>query len=367
MTPMSITHRPLFVDAGNRGRFITGGALSSVNPASAARSAPNSAPAFPIKLYAMAHSKQDAEKALKAGAEGIGLARTEIMYQTPERAAWLSSALSANTEAERKPFLDKLEDATRREVAGMLQVLKGKPLTVRLLDPSLSEILPPRQFHESNPLLGLRGVRLGIVYPDVYAAQIRGILKGGADAMRRGSAADLRILVPNVSDEGEVIAAKQAFQSVKSAVESEEKMPVPCKFGIMLETPRACVLADKLSPHVDFFTVGSNDLTQSTWALSKEDAEGKFLTAYMSRRIIASDPFRRFDAEGVGALMKLGIDKGRAANPKLEVILAGDAASDPKTMKLLASLGVDGVAAGVNSLQAVRAALDLSNTSSASK
>ncbi|MCM8803090.1 MAG: pyruvate, phosphate dikinase [Candidatus Omnitrophica bacterium] len=324
-----------------------------------------------IGIRANADIPRDAKKAREFGAEGIGLCRTEHMFFAPERLPVVVEMIMAETEEERRKALDKLLPFQKEDFKGLFKEMKGYPVIIRTLDPPLHEFLPKReelmveialmkerkeseekikekekilkrveQLHEFNPMLGHRGCRLGITYPEITEMQARAIMEAACELAKEGETVIPEIMIPLVGNVEELKHQKEIV--VKVAEEVMEKYGVKIKYmvGTMIEVPRAALTADEIAKEADFFSFGTNDLTQMTLGFSRDDA-GKFLFNYLEKKILKDDPFMTLDQEGVGQLVKIGIEKGRKANPNLEVGICGEHGGDPESVKFCHRVGMD--------------------------
>jgi len=324
-----------------------------------------------IGVRANADTPEDAKKAFEYGAEGIGLARTEHMF-LGNRLPLVQEMILAETEEDRRKALDKLLPVQREDFIGLFRAMQGKPVTIRLIDPPLHEFLPPlldltvevevmkakgitgkeleekekllavvKRLHEFNPMLGFRGCRLGMVYPEIFEMQVRAIMEAAVAVAKEGLPVKPEIMIPLVALESEMKVLGELIHRVAKQVIEESGVNVEYKVGIMIEVPRAAIIADKLAKVAEFFSFGTNDLTQMTFAFSRDDAEGKFLGIYREKGYIEEDPFEHLDAEGVAELMKIGIQKGRSTRPDLKVGICGEHGGDPKSIELCYILGLD--------------------------
>ncbi len=314
-----------------------------------------------IAVRANAETAKDASVALDFGANGIGLCRTEHMFFNQNRIHTFRRVILHPDGAESKDLLALLEREQYDDFVSLFQIAQSLPINIRLLDPPLHEFLPSdndveffanfdqnlandikyrlKQLKETNPMLGHRGIRLGVTWPAIYEMQIRAIFQAYLYTIKSGINPNLEIMLPLVNDEKELLFFKDVIESIKIKFEEENSLKIQYKLGIMIETPRACILADKLSPHVDYFSFGTNDLTQAVWALSRDDAV-KFWPSYQMKKIINFDPFVNIDVTGVGYMMSLAISKGLQANPKLIVGVCGEHGGDPKSIVFFKSIGV---------------------------
>lgn len=324
-----------------------------------------------IGVRANADTPEDTKKAFEYGAEGIGLARTEHMF-LGNRLPLVQEMILAETEEDRRKALDKLLPVQREDFIGLFRAMQGKPVTIRLIDPPLHEFLPPlldltvevevmkakgitgkeleekekllavvKRLHEFNPMLGFRGCRLGMVYPEIFEMQVRAIMEAAVAVAKEGLPVKPEIMIPLVALESEMKVLGELIHRVAKQVIEESGVNVEYKVGTMIEVPRAAIIADKLAKVAEFFSFGTNDLTQMTFAFSRDDAEGKFLGIYREKGYIEEDPFEHLDAEGVAELMKIGIQKGRSTRPDLKVGICGEHGGDPKSIELCYILGLD--------------------------
>jgi pyruvate,orthophosphate dikinase len=331
-----------------------------------------------IKIRANADTVESAALAHRYGAEGIGLCRTERMFNHHDRIVQFVNMIMAEDEDERRQALAELEPLQRSDFKAILKEMKGLPVTIRLLDPPLHEFLPKEEdlmqkifelksggggsktseiariekilhrvheLSEINPMLGHRGVRLGISFPEIYETQIRSICEAAADLSGEGIAVEPQIMVPQVGLAEELAAVRQIFESVKREVEHRHKVKLKIKFGSMIEVVRACLVADEIAHLVDFISFGTNDLTQATFSFSREDAEGKFLPFYLEKGIVTVNPFQSIDTKGVGRLMKVALDMSRGVKRDLEIGICGEHGGDPKSIEFCSNIGLDYVSA----------------------
>ncbi len=331
-----------------------------------------------IKIRANADTVESAALAHRYGAEGIGLCRTERMFNHHDRIVQFVNMIMAEDEDERRQALAELEPLQRSDFKAILKEMKGLPVTIRLLDPPLHEFLPREEdlmqkifelksdggsrktseiariekilhrvheLSEINPMLGHRGVRMGISFPEIYETQIRSICEAAADLTREGMAVEPQIMVPQIGLAEELAVVRQIFESVKREVEHRHKVKLKIKFGSMIEVVRACLVADEIAHLVDFISFGTNDLTQATFSFSREDAEGKFLPFYLENGIVSVNPFQSIDAKGVGRLMKVAIDLSRGVKRDIEIGICGEHGGDPRSIEFSSNIGIDYVSA----------------------
>jgi pyruvate, orthophosphate dikinase len=303
-----------------------------------------------LKVRANADTPQDAAKAREFGAEGIGLCRTEHMFMAEDRLPLVRAMIMASGEDERRQTLEKLLPHQQEDFEGIFEAMAGLPVTIRLLDPPLHEFLPPlaeaespemarriRALREANPMLGTRGCRLGLLYPEIYEMQVRAIIQAAAAVEERTGAAPLvEIMHPLVAFGEELHRLRDL--TVRTAAEVAD---VDYLCGTMIELPRACVRADEIAEHADFFSFGTNDLTQTTLGFSRDDAEGKFLTHYLDERILNENPFETLDLSGVGDLMKIAVERARSVKPDIKLGICGEHGGDPASVAFCHDLGLD--------------------------
>jgi pyruvate,orthophosphate dikinase len=301
-----------------------------------------------------ADTPADARTAREFGAEGIGLCRTEHMFFGEERLPWVRKMILAGSEAERREALDRLEPMQREDFTGILDAMDGLPVTIRLLDPPLHEFVPHtreeaeelareidmsadhiwrrcEELRETNPMLGHRGCRLGITFPEIYEMQVRAILTAAGSLKQEGRNPMPEIMLPLIGTVEEFNRLKDLVLRVAHETLGDRFDTVPFLVGTMIEIPRAALLADRIAQTAQFFSFGTNDLTQMTFGYSRDDA-GTFLPSYVSEGILERDPFEGLDQDGVGALVKMGTEKGRAANPQLKVGICGEHGGDPQSV-----------------------------------
>ena len=300
-----------------------------------------------LKVRANADTPEDAARAREFGAEGIGLCRTEHMFFGDERLPVVQEMILADDEPGRREALDKLLPFQQSDFEGIFEAMKGLPVTIRLLDPPLHEFLPSeenatsdkmrkriRSLQEANPMLGTRGCRLGLMYPEIYEMQIRAIARA---AQTVGSGAVVEIMHPLVGFAEEL----RRLRELTERIWAEEAPGVQRAIGTMIELPRACVRADEIAGEADFFSFGTNDLTQTTLGLSRDDAEGKFLTRYLEDGVLERNPFEVLDQEGVGELMRIGVARGRGVKAELKIGICGEHGGEPKSVAFCHKLELD--------------------------
>ena len=318
-----------------------------------------------LRVRANAETEPEAAAARALGAEGIGLCRTEHMLLGARRELVERVILDDG----RAEALHRIETLAREEFAALLAAMDGLPVVVRLLDPPLHEFLPDlvdlaaevaaqeavgtvdpalvsrltavRRWHEANPMLGLRGVRLLTVIPELVEAQVRALVDASADLRGRGLAPRPEVMVPLVADEAELTAARARIEATIEQATRARHTGIDFPIGVMIELPRAALTAGRIADAADFFSFGTNDLTQTTWGMSRDDAETSFLASYRDSGLLVSDPFTSIDEEGVGQLVRLAADSGRAVRPQLGLGACGEHAGDPDSIHFFADTGLD--------------------------
>ncbi|WP_338177584.1 pyruvate, phosphate dikinase [Candidatus Dormiibacter inghamiae] len=324
-----------------------------------------------LEVWANGDYPRDAEKALENGAQGIGLCRTEHMFMEEERLPIVRAMIMAETTEEREQHLAQLLPIQRGDFHGILQAMSGLPVVIRLIDPPLHEFLPNYEelvartselratgreperlaeletvmarvesLREVNPMLGLRGVRLSILYPEITRMQVRAILEAACDLKQEGSDPRPEIMIPLVGTLAELQAVKAELLPVVKAVQEEKGVEVHYKFGTMIEIPRAALTAGEIASEAEFFSFGTNDLTQTTFGYSRDDAERAFIVRYLEQKILKVNPFETIDRPGVGRLMALAVTEGRASRPDLEVGICGEHGGDPDSIAFCHELGL---------------------------
>ena len=314
-------------------------------------------------VWTNADTPEDAEKALEFGAEGIGLCRTEHMFFGDERTARMREMILSDTEADRRRALDALLPYQREDFRGIFRVMDGKSVTIRLLDPPLHEFLPHEgeeqqkladrlgldvdtvrarvEAHEDfNPMLGHRGCRLGVTHPEITEMQARAIFEAALDVQADGTTVYPEIMVPLVSTEAEFCNQKRVIDEVAASVFEERNTSVDYKVGTMIEIPRAALQAASIAASADFFSFGTNDLTQMTFGFSRDDTD-RFLPYYVEKEILPQDPFQVLDQEGVGELVRIGTERGRAAREDLTVGICGEHGGEPSSVTFCNDVGLD--------------------------
>jgi pyruvate,orthophosphate dikinase len=304
-----------------------------------------------LKVRANADTPEDAAKAREFGAQGIGLCRTEHMFMAEERLPVVREMILADSEDGRRKALDKLLPMQQGDFEAIFEAMAGLPVTIRLLDPPLHEFLPPpdqatdermrrriRQLQESNPMLGTRGCRLGLQWPEIYEMQVRAIIRAArAVDERTGEPPLVEIMHPLVGFAEEL----RRLRELTVRVAEEEAPEVEYLCGTMIELPRACIRADEIAEQADFFSFGTNDLTQTALGFSRDDAEGKFLTHYLEDGVLEKNPFETLDVDGVGDLMRIAVERGRSTKPDIKLGICGEHGGDPKSVAFCHDLGLD--------------------------
>ncbi len=347
-----------------------------------------------LGVRANADTPEDAARARELGAEGIGLCRTEHMFMAADRLPVMQEMILATSREERLQALDRLLPLQRGDFVGILKEMEGRPVTIRLLDPPLHEFLPSFEdllvevtelrhgtgdveelrakeallervaaLRETNPMLGLRGCRLGLLYPEINEMQVRAILEAACDLVAKGDDVLPEIMIPLVGHPNELARVKEELVRVADEVMEERGLEVSYAFGTMIEIPRGALTADEIAKDAEFFSFGTNDLTQTTYGFSRDDAEGKFLAHYLEEGILEENPFEVLDAKGVGELMRVAVQKGRGTRPDLKVGICGEHGGEPRSIALCHDLGLDYVSCSpfrvpVARLAAAHAALE---------
>jgi pyruvate,orthophosphate dikinase len=317
-----------------------------------------------LKVRANADTPGDAATARRFGAEGIGLCRTEHMFFEADRIIAVRQMILADAVDDRKAALAKLLPMQRSDFEGIFKAMDGLPVTIRLLDPPLHEFLPQKDeeiaevaraaggdpaklrqraiaLHESNPMLGHRGVRLGVTFPEIYEMQARAILEAALNVEAQGGKpVQLEIMIPLVGFKSELDMMKSRITAVADAIKKEKGKVPSYLIGTMIELPRAALRAAEIAETAEFFSFGTNDLTQTTLGVSRDDA-GTFLTEYLSKGLIARDPFVTIDVDGVGELVRIAAERGRSTRPKLKLGICGEHGGDPDSVRFCHETGLD--------------------------
>jgi pyruvate,orthophosphate dikinase len=315
-------------------------------------------------VRANAETPLDAETARKFGAEGIGLCRTEHMFFDPQRIGAVRQMIMASTVGDRRAAVARLLPFQREDFRALFTIMAGLPVTIRLLDPPLHEFLPHTgpemeevaqalgvnmetiqrrgaELAEANPMLGHRGCRLGISFPEIYEMQARAIFEGAiAVAKETGNAPHPEIMIPLIATKKELEITRAQVEGVANAVFAESGTTIEYSIGTMIELPRAALLADKIAEVADFFSFGTNDLTQTVFGLSRDDA-GTFLPRYVDLGILPKDPFVSIDLEGVGEMIRIAVEKGRGAKNTLKLGICGEHGGDPASIAFCEQIGLD--------------------------
>ncbi len=334
-----------------------------------ARPSIHGGPTRGLEVWANADKPKDAALARKLGARGIGLARTEHMFFEPERLPIMREMILAETEAERRAALERLLPFQIEDFKGLFEAMDGLPIIIRLLDPPLHEFLPSmeelltrvtearcrgeadpeaeallakvRALHEANPMMGLRGVRLSILYPEIVEMQVRAIFEAACQVKKAGGDPRPKVMIPLVGHVNELRAIQPRLEKVAQEVMAAHGVEVPYQFGTMIEVPRAALTAGEIAQVAEFFSFGTNDLTQMTFGFSRDDAEQGFLFAYIEKGILPANPFQTLDVDGVGRLMEMAVAAGRAARPGMSIGICGEHGGDPATIHFCHRIGMD--------------------------
>jgi pyruvate,orthophosphate dikinase len=324
-----------------------------------------------LEVWANADYPRDAIKARENGAEGIGLCRTEHMFMEQERLPIVQRMILAEGEAERRDLTFQLLDFQRSDFEGILEAMDGLPVVIRLIDPPLHEFLPSYEetlvevtrlessgdsreldekrallqaiagMREANPMLGLRGCRLGITRPEITEMQVTAIIQAAVNLKKRGRDPHPEIMVPLVGTVNEIKVVREQLEGVARDVMQREGVEVDYKFGTMIEVPRGALVAREIASHTEFFSFGTNDLTQTVFGYSRDDAEGKFLVQYLESGILKENPFQTIDREGVGRLMRMAVREGRETRPDLKIGICGEHGGDPRSVEFCHELGLN--------------------------
>jgi pyruvate,orthophosphate dikinase len=342
-----------------------------ISATSGIRTAPEGWPTTGLQVWANADYPADARRARSYGAVGIGLCRTEHMFFEQERLPTVQRMILADTSAERKSALDELLPFQRSDFEGLFEAMDGYPVIIRLIDPPLHEFLPSeeelleevvtmrvkgetdglaekedlldhvRGLHESNPMMGLRGIRLSIVMPEIVEMQVRAIFEAAANVTLKGVHAKPEVMIPLTGTVNELNVIQPRLEEIAKEVMGDKKVEFPYKFGTMIEIPRAAVTAGEIADVAEFFSFGTNDLTQMTYGYSRDDAERNFLLKYVEDGILPKNPFQTIDRDGVGRLMQMCVWEGRKNRADLEVGICGEHGGDPESIEFCYSIGQD--------------------------
>jgi pyruvate, orthophosphate dikinase len=323
-----------------------------------------------LGVFANADNPEDAKKARELGAEGIGLCRTEHMFMAQERLPVVQAMIMAETKEEREKELRRLLPFQKSDFKGILKEMQDLPVVIRLLDPPLHEFLPSfeetlkkvtslkiknedeqelkkqekileriKSLQEINPMLGLRGCRLGILFPEIYEMQTEAIIKASLELKKEGLNVKPKIMIPLVGHVNEFNVLKDKVKKLADEIIKEENIELNYEIGTMIELPRSALTADEIAKSAQFFSFGTNDLTQTTFGISRDDAESKFLLQYIAEGILKENPFQSIDREGLGKLIKMGVDLGRKSNSELEVGICGEHGGDPSSVEFCHQTG----------------------------
>jgi len=323
-----------------------------------------------LGIRANADTPSAAKLARQYGAQGIGLCRTERMFNEVDRIGLFVEMIMAQSAEERNQVLKKLQELQKSDFIEILKAMEGYKVTIRLLDPPLHEFLPnpeelkekmnkendnsektkrvldrARELAEINPMMGHRGVRVAITYPEIYKMQITAVFEAAAQLAKTKVNAKPQIMIPQVGSLAELNYIKSIYDDVKKQMQKKYNMKFKINFGTMLEVVRACLTSDELANTAEFFSFGTNDLTQAVFSFSREDAEGKFLPEYMEKELLEISPFQSIDVNGVGHLMRIGIKQGRDIKKDLEIGICGEHGGDPNSIKFCQSADVSYVSA----------------------
>jgi pyruvate,orthophosphate dikinase len=327
------------------------------------RKSPKGGPTRGLQVWANADYPKDAKRARSYGAVGIGLCRTEHMFFEPERLPIVQDMILSETSESRTAALNKLLPYQREDFDGLFEAMDGFPVIIRLIDPPLHEFMPDEEklfeevitmrvkgetkglkekdnllkaikgMHESNPMLGLRGVRLSISMPEIVEMQVRAIFEAAADCTLRGIKVMPEVMIPLTGTVKELEWIQPRLEKIATTVMDEKKINFEYKFGTMIELPRAALTAREVAQRAEFFSFGTNDLTQMTYGYSRDDAERNFLVTYIQEKILEKNPFQTIDRDGVGKLMEWAIAEGRKTRPNLEVGICGEHGGDPDSIE----------------------------------
>jgi len=350
-----------------------------------------------LQVWANADYPRDAERARRFGAQGIGLCRTEHMFFETERLPHVQKMILAKAPGEREQALAKLLPFQRSDFDGLFRAMDGLPVIIRLIDPPMHEFLPAHDtlleevvelrvrgndpaklaekesmlaavesMREANPMLGLRGVRLGIHIPELTRMQVRAIFEAACQCAKDGIDVHPEVMIPLTSHVNELKVQQTALESVALEVMTEQGVKIDYKFGTMIEIPRAALTASEIAQYAQFFSFGTNDLTQTTFGISRDDAESGFLMEYLEKAILTENPFASIDESGVGRLMQWAVEEGRKTRPGLEVGICGEHGGDPQSVWFCHKIGLNYVSCSpfrvpIARLAAAQAALGKGN------
>jgi pyruvate,orthophosphate dikinase len=339
-----------------------------------------------LRVRTNADTPEDARRARELGAEGIGLCRTEHMFFAAERIRQMRAMILAETSEERAAALEHLYKYQYEDMFALFKEMDGLPVTIRLLDPPLHEFLPNTQedieqtaanvgkhvekvaaiiedLEEVNPMLGFRGCRLSVVFPEITRMQVRAIINAAADAGEQGIKALPEIMIPLVINVREIRLINDIIENTIHELVKRRTISVPYKIGTMMETPRACLGADRLAPAVEFMSFGTNDLTQMTYGFSRDDA-GKFIPSYLDKKLIENDPFVTLDQRAVGRLVKMAIGESTAVKKGIKYGICGEHGGDPRSIRFCHEIGLDYVSCSPYRVPVARIAAAQANVES---
>jgi pyruvate,orthophosphate dikinase len=330
------------------------------------------APAVGLQVWANADYPRDARMAIKFGAQGIGLCRTEHMFFETDRLPIVQKMILSKTDAERQQYLDQLLPIQREDFVGIFEAMGELPVVIRTIDPPLHEFLPSYEqllvevtelrvrgnnpellkekemmlkaveaMREANPMLGLRGCRLGITMPQITLMQTRAIIEAACILKKRGINVHPEIMIPLVGHVNELKHQRELAEAEAQKVLAEQGVELEYKIGTMIEIPRGALTAREIAEYAQFFSFGTNDLTQTTFGYSRDDAEGKFLLRYVESKILPVNPFQQLDQVGVGRLMQIAVEEGRATRPELKVGICGEHGGDPSSIEFCHRIGLN--------------------------
>lgn len=322
-----------------------------------------------LGIRANADTPIDAKVAIEFGAKGIGLCRTEHMFMQQDRLPWIQKMIMATSQVEREEALTNLLPFQKQDFKEIFKVMSGLPVTIRLLDPPLHEFLPKfdelaikvselkyksldstkeekllhrvKALHEANPMMGLRGCRLGISYPEINKMQVQAIFEAACELELAGTKTNVEIMIPLICETKELKLVKDMLEKVAKETMEKYKINIDYKFGTMIEVPRAALTAYEIAEHAEFFSFGTNDLTQMTFAFSRDDAEATFLSKYLDEKILTENPFEVLDESGVGKLMKIAVQEGKKRRPELKIGICGEHGGEPKSISYAHKIGLD--------------------------
>ncbi len=322
-----------------------------------------------LGVRANADTPEDATRAIEFGACGIGLCRTEHMFMQQERLPWVQKMIMATTVNEREEALNKLKPFQKHDFKEIFRIMKNLPVTIRLLDPPLHEFLPKhdelvseiserkakkldtdkeetllrkvKQLRETNPMMGLRGCRLGISYPEINKMQVQAIFEAACELIKDGIDVNVEVMIPLIGEANELKVVKNHLEDTAKEVMRKYNLQVNYKFGTMIEVPRAALTAYDIAEHAEFFSFGTNDLTQMTYAYSRDDAESNFLSVYLTEKILNENPFEVLDIKGVGRLMKIAVEEGRKRKPSLKIGICGEHGGEPRSISYAEEINLD--------------------------